>query len=91
VEAFADGAELLEEGDRLELEGVVSKRKASPYRSGECRDWRKIKTRTWREANRERWRLFENGANDSTPSSTSSLDHAAFLPISTQMRRRRFA
>ena len=28
------------------------------YRSGECRDWRKVKTQAWREANRERWRLF---------------------------------
>ena len=31
----------------------------APYRSGECWDWRKIKTMAWREANRERWRLFE--------------------------------
>jgi ATP-dependent DNA ligase len=41
VAAFADGETLLEEGDRLGLEGVVNKRKAAPYRSGECRDWRK--------------------------------------------------
>jgi ATP-dependent DNA ligase len=40
------------------LEGVVSKRRLEPYRSGECRDWRKVKTATWREANRERWRVF---------------------------------
>jgi ATP-dependent DNA ligase len=37
------------------LEGVVSKRRDAPYRSGECRDWRKVKTDAWREANRERW------------------------------------
>jgi ATP-dependent DNA ligase len=41
------------------LEGIVSKRRDAPYRSGECRDWRKVKTLVWREANRERWRLFE--------------------------------
>jgi ATP-dependent DNA ligase len=41
------------------LEGVVSKRCDAPYRSGECRDWREVKTLAWREANRERWRLFE--------------------------------
>ena len=29
---------------RMKLEGIVSKRRSSPYRSGECRDWRKIKT-----------------------------------------------
>jgi ATP-dependent DNA ligase len=37
MEAFADGAELLEVADRHHLEGIVSKRKASPCRSGECR------------------------------------------------------
>jgi len=41
------------------LEGIVSKRRDAPYRSGECRDWRKVKTAAWRKANRERWRLFE--------------------------------
>jgi len=35
------------------------KRRDALYRSGDCRDWRKIKTTVWREANRERWRLFE--------------------------------
>jgi len=29
------------------LEGVVSKRRKAPYRSGECRDWRKIKIVAW--------------------------------------------
>jgi hypothetical protein len=33
------------------LEGIVSKRKAAPYRSGECRDWHKTKTAAWRTAN----------------------------------------
>jgi len=41
------------------LDGVVSKRRDAPYWSGDCRDWRKVKTQAWREANRERWRLFE--------------------------------
>ena len=44
--------------ERCGLEGVVSKRRDSPYRSGACRDWLKIKTTAWREANKERWRLF---------------------------------
>jgi bifunctional non-homologous end joining protein LigD len=59
VEAFDDGQELLEAAERHGLEGVVSKRRLAPYRSGECRDWRKVKTEAWRAANRERWRLFE--------------------------------
>jgi bifunctional non-homologous end joining protein LigD len=56
---FEDGDRLLQAVEKHKLEGVVSKRRSAPYRSGECRDWVKVKTATWREANRERWRLFE--------------------------------
>jgi hypothetical protein len=38
---------------------VVSKRRGTAYKSGDCRDRRKVKTNAWREANRERWRMFE--------------------------------
>ena len=58
-ESFDDGLKLLAEADRLGLEGIVSKRRDAPYRSGKQSDWIKIKSQTWREANRERWRLFE--------------------------------
>jgi bifunctional non-homologous end joining protein LigD len=58
-EAFADGQALLRVAEKHVLEGVVSKRRDAPYRSGACWGWRKVKTTTWREANRERWRLFE--------------------------------
>jgi bifunctional non-homologous end joining protein LigD len=60
-ETFEDGLALLCAAEERRLEGVVSKRRDAPYRSGDCRDWRKIKTTAWREANRERWRLFEQG------------------------------
>jgi ATP-dependent DNA ligase len=60
VDAIDDGQKLLEAVERNGLEGVVSKRRDTPYRSGECRDWMKVKTMAWREANRERWRLFEH-------------------------------
>jgi bifunctional non-homologous end joining protein LigD len=59
VDAFTDGHKLFEAAERHGLEGVVSKRREAPYRSGECHDWVKVKTLAWREANRERWRLFE--------------------------------
>ena len=52
VATFPDGAKLLASAERLKLEGIVSKRWAAPYRSGECSDWRTIKTVAWREANR---------------------------------------
>ena len=59
VWGFDDGARLLEVADRHGLEGIVSKRQASAYRSGPSRDWLKFKTAGWRAANRERWRVFE--------------------------------
>jgi len=59
AEAFDDGQALLEMAERHGLEGVVSKRRLAPYRSGECLDWRKVKTEAWSEANRERWRVAQ--------------------------------
>jgi bifunctional non-homologous end joining protein LigD len=56
-EAFADGEKLLAVCEERGLEGIVSKRKDSPYRSGKC-DWIKVKTRAWREANKDRGELF---------------------------------
>ena len=58
-DGFDDGVELLAAAERMGLEGVVSKRRDSTYRSGPRCGWVKTKTNTWREANRERWRLFE--------------------------------
>jgi bifunctional non-homologous end joining protein LigD len=57
-QTFDDGLALLRATEKHGLEGVVCKRRDSPYRSGPCRDWRKVKTTAWREANQERWRLF---------------------------------
>lgn len=54
IATFPDGAKLLGAAERMRLEGVVSKRRTAPYRSGECRHWVKVKTAAWREANRER-------------------------------------
>jgi bifunctional non-homologous end joining protein LigD len=58
-ESFNDGQALLRVAEKHGLEGVVSKRRDAPYRSGSCRGWLKIKTDVWREHNKERWRLFE--------------------------------
>jgi bifunctional non-homologous end joining protein LigD len=59
IEAFDDGTKLLQAAERHGLEGIVSKRRDSPYRSGECRDWVKVKTDAWRVANRDRWRALQ--------------------------------
>ena len=58
AEPFEDGL-ALHIAEERGLEGIVSKCRDAPYRSGECRDWRKVKTTAWLEANRERWRSFE--------------------------------
>ena len=57
---FDDPLQLLETCKKMNLEGIVSKRKESAYRSGPTRDWLKIKTATWRSANRDWWELFES-------------------------------
>ena len=61
-ESFPDADILLAECARRGLEGIVSKRRASPYRSGSRSGWIKVKTEPWRAANRERWRMFEKGS-----------------------------
>ena len=58
-ESFNDGVKLLAAAEGMHLEGVVSKRRDAPYRSGKKCDWIKVKCLSWRVANRERWRLFE--------------------------------
>ena len=58
VECFDDGVDLLAAAEGLELQGIVSKRRAAPYRTGDCRDWVKVKTAHWRTASQERWRML---------------------------------
>jgi len=59
VQTFEDGAKLLAAAERHGLEGIVSKRRASAYRSGPSSDWVKTKTAAWRVANRDRWKAFQ--------------------------------
>ena len=54
-----DGTEMYRHACSVGLEGVVSKRASSRYRSGKSTDWIKVKCATWRDENRDRWRLFE--------------------------------
>lgn len=59
-ESFTDPVGLLEEAERLGLEGIVSKDKTHAYISGSRCRWVKVKTFAWREANAGRSKLFEN-------------------------------
>jgi hypothetical protein len=74
------------------LEGIVSKRKATPYRSGEYRDWYKIKTAAWRTANldpnpdagrRRSWKLHGPWARRSTRRDRPNRS-VAFEPLSNK-------
>jgi bifunctional non-homologous end joining protein LigD len=58
-ESFPDAGVLLAECARRGLEGIVSKRKDAPYRSGMRSGWIKVKTQAWKDANRYRAKLFE--------------------------------
>ena len=53
VQAFPDGAALLEHCSRHRFEGIVSKRRDKPYVSGQSRFWVKV-----RRENKDRVRLF---------------------------------
>jgi len=57
-EPFEDAVELLKICHRIGFEGIVSKRRGSPYQSGSTRDWLKTKTETWRAENSGRWEMF---------------------------------
>ncbi|MCL4743793.1 MAG: hypothetical protein KJZ83_00110 [Burkholderiaceae bacterium] len=61
VAGHLDGGALFATMDGLGLEGVVSKRINSPYRSGRRDEWRKVKCPTWRERNKDRWHMFSKG------------------------------
>jgi bifunctional non-homologous end joining protein LigD len=58
-ESFDDANALLAECARRGLEGVVSKRRDAPYRSGLRSGWIKVKTQAWKDANRDRAKLFD--------------------------------
>ena len=53
---FDDGPALLRAAGEQGLEGIVSKYRRAPYRSGHTDAWQKIKVQGWTEANRRRFR-----------------------------------
>jgi bifunctional non-homologous end joining protein LigD len=55
VPSFDDGEALMIACMEQSLEGVVSKKRNAPYRSGRGPTWVKSKTPMWRQANKDRW------------------------------------
>lgn len=80
-ESFEDGQALLEAATALGLEGIVSKKRASTYRSGPCHQWVKIKSSVWRDANQERWKLFERQGRVKASVRTEPLSQPGFKRI----------
>ena len=58
-DGFDDGQALMAECDRLGLEGIISKKRESAYRSGPSGSWITVKCAAWREANQRRRELFQ--------------------------------
>jgi ATP dependent DNA ligase domain len=59
-EPFKHGEQLLAECRQRGLEGIVSKRKHAPYKSGKC-DWIKVKCAEWREEHKFRGSCLGRG------------------------------
>jgi bifunctional non-homologous end joining protein LigD len=81
-ESFPEADALLAECGRRGLEGIVSKRKDAPYRSGTRSGWIKGKTQEWKVANRYRAKLFENqrGAKAEAAPARSSAANEGLEP-----------
>jgi SOS response associated peptidase (SRAP)/ATP dependent DNA ligase domain len=62
--AFDGDTDLLTVAERMGLEGIVSKRKDSFYRSGPTRDWLKAKTATLRASNCDRWENWKRPGSE---------------------------
>ena len=78
VQAFDDGAKLPEAAERHGLEGIVSKRQASPYRSGPSRDW--VKTKTVGELRTATGGMLSGGADRTFQIFPSSSHHVLMAP-----------
>jgi ATP-dependent DNA ligase len=53
-DGFSDPIPLLARCEQMKFEGVVSKRRTSPYRSGPQTDWVKVTCSGWKSANVDR-------------------------------------
>ena len=79
VEYFeGDGEEVLQSASKLGLEGIVSKKLASPYRSGRSESWTKAKSRAGQEVVLGGWKTT-NGKFRSLMAGVHRDDHLAFV------------
>ncbi len=79
VEHFeGDGEEVLQSASKLGLEGIVSKKLASPYRSGRSESWTKAKSRAGQEVVLGGWKTT-NGKFRSLMAGVHRDDHLAFV------------
>ncbi|HLX14031.1 MAG TPA: DNA ligase D [Bradyrhizobium sp.] len=79
VEHFqGDGDAIMESASKLSLEGIVSKRLSSPYRSGRSESWTKAKSRAGQEVVLGGWKTT-NGKFRSLMAGVRRGDHLAFV------------
>ena len=58
VPHFDDGEALMLACMEKDVEGIVSKRRDAPYRSGPRPEWVKVKSPIWRQSNLDRWKVL---------------------------------
>jgi bifunctional non-homologous end joining protein LigD len=75
-----DGETVLQSASRLGLEGIVSKKLGSPYRSGRSENWTKAKTRAGQEVVLGGWKTT-NGKFRSLMAGVHRDGHLAFVGI----------
>ena len=81
VQIFNDGDRLLAKAERMELQGIVSKRWAAPYKSGNSRDWIKVKTNAWRETNSCASAVLRKAEGGCTPGAGTRFPALSPLPV----------
>ena len=75
-----DGEAILQSACRLSLEGIVSKKLGSPYRSGRSENWTKAKCRAGQEVVLGGWKTT-NGKFRSLMAGVHRGDHLAFVGL----------
>jgi ATP-dependent DNA ligase len=76
-----DGLALLRAAEQNRLEGVVSKRRDAPYRSGECRDWLKVKTAASDHERRDELRRIRDYHSAKVRCGTGGLHAAGVVQV----------
>ena len=88
VETFPDGNVLFDYCNKFGFEGIVSKRRSSPYPSGPSRHWVKVKCPNWKRINSGRNKPFEKREDAKRMHPQSALELSWFAPSRVEQQRK---